>query len=184
MALNNKKGSRLAQVTARVEGEQYGCPLRVQKAKERVLGIKPSMDLENARILTESFMQTEGEPLVVRKAKAFKEQCQRKTVSIWDDELLVGCIGSRMRGGILCPDVCWPILDNELDTISTRPQDPFFITEDDKRVFTNIVKPYWKGKSAYEAWLARMPDDIARLRHATTSQNSDTNLSRESSSKK
>jgi len=167
MALNNKNGSGFSEVAERLKGEAYGCSLRVQKAKERVLGIKPSIDIENARILTESFMQTEGEPVVVRKAKAFKEQCQRKTLSIWDDELIVGCIGSRMRGGILCPDVCWPILDNELDTISTRPQDPFTITEDDKRVFTNIVKPYWKGKSAYEAWQARIPDDIAQLRHAS-----------------
>ena len=159
--------SRLPQVTERLEGEKYGGTLRVKKARERVLGTKPSMDLENARILTESFMKTEGEPWVVRKAKAFREQCQRKTIFIQDDELIVGCIGSRIRGGILCPDACWPVLDNELDTISTRPQDPFLITEDDKKVFTDFVKPYWKGKSLYEAWQARMPEDVRKLRDAS-----------------
>ena len=39
---------------------------RVEKSNVRVLGIKPSMDLENARILTVSFMQTEGVSAVMR----------------------------------------------------------------------------------------------------------------------
>ena len=54
---------------------------RIRKLKDRVLGTRPSMDLENAKILTESFMKTEGEPLVIRKAKAFREQCERKTIN-------------------------------------------------------------------------------------------------------
>ncbi len=139
---------------------------RVQKAKERVLATKPSIDLENARLLTESFMKTEGEPVVVRKAKGFRERCQRKTVFIWDDELIVGCTGSKIRGGILCPDVCWPALDKELETIPTRLQDPFLISEDDKRLFKDFIKPYWKGRSLQEAWEARMPEDVRRLTDA------------------
>lgn len=146
--------------------EALPCTWRVQKAKERVLATKPSIDLENAGILTESFMKTEGEPMVVRKAKGFRERCQRKTVFIWDDELIVGCAGSKIRAGILCPDVCWPVLDNELDTISTRPQDPFLITEEDKKVFKDFIKPYWKGRSFQEAWQARMSEDVRQLMDA------------------
>lgn len=166
MALRYKNKLDFPQATEKVGAEGKGCTPRVQKAKKRVLETKPSMDLENAHILTESFIETEGEPLVVRKAKAFKEQCERKKVTIWDDELIVGCIGSKTRGGILCPDAFWNFLDNELETISTRPQDPFLIAEDDKNIFKDIIIPYWKGKSAFEAWLAQMPEDIARLREA------------------
>jgi len=137
---------------------------RIEKAKKRVLGIKPSIELENAKILTESFLKTEGEPLVIRKAKAFREQCERKTVTIWEDELIVGCSGSKIRGGILSADVCWSILDKELDTISNRPQDPFLITEKDKEVFNSVIKPYWNGRSTFEKWLARIPEDVAKLR--------------------
>jgi len=165
-AISIVEKSRIPQVTERLEEKKYGCTLRVQKARERVLGTKPSIDLENARILTESFMKTDGEPWVVRKAKAFREQCQRKTVFIWDDELIVGCPGSKIRGGILCTDECWPILDSELDTISTRLQDPFLITEDEKRLFTNFIKPFWKGRSYQEACWARMPKDLDPLRDA------------------
>ena len=77
-------------------------------------------------------MKTEGEPIAIRIAKGFREQCQRKTVFIWDDELIVGCIGSKIRGGVLCPNTCWPVLDNELDTIPPRLQDPFQISDEDK----------------------------------------------------
>ena len=140
---------------------------RISRMKDRVMDTRPSMDLENAKILTESFQQTEGQPWVLRKAKAFREQCRRKTVSILDDELIVGCSGSRIRGGILCADVCWSILDRELDTISNRTYDPFYLDEENRQIFLDTVKPYWKGKSNYEQWLAQMPEDVAELREST-----------------
>ncbi len=140
---------------------------RIARLKKRVLNTRPSMDLENAKILTESFQQSAGHPLVIRKAKAFREQCRKKSVTIWDDELIVGCSGSRIRGGILCADVCWSILDKELNTISNRSFDPFFLDEESRKIFSDIVRPYWKGRSNFEKWLAQMPDDIAALREHT-----------------
>lgn len=139
---------------------------RIEKARERVLSTRPSMDLENAAILTRSFMETEGRPVAVRKAEAFRAQCREKTVHIWEDELVVGCSGSKLRGGILSADVCWHILDQELDTISTRPYDPFLVTEADKKLFREVIKPYWKGRSNYEKFLSRIPDTAAGLKTA------------------
>ena len=99
---------------------------RINFMKERVVNTIPEMDLENARILTESFRETGGEPLAIQKAKSFRRQCQEKTIKIWDQELIVGCAGSKMRGGILSADTCWSILDKELDTINERKYDPLF----------------------------------------------------------
>lgn len=141
---------------------------RIEKGRQRVLNTKPSVDVENARIMTESFMETEGEPLVMRKAKAFREQCKRKTIFIQEDELIVGCHGSHIRGGMLCPDVCWSVLYNEQDTISSRHQDPFEITQEDKDIVNNIIKPFWEGKSFYEAWRKRIPKDIALVKDTET----------------
>jgi pyruvate formate-lyase/glycerol dehydratase family glycyl radical enzyme len=137
---------------------------RIRRLKKRVLETKPEMDLENARILTRGFKEAEGEPLVVKKAKAFYKQCLEKTVKIWDDELIVGCSGSKIRGGILCADSCWSVLDAELDTVSTRRYDPFYLKEDDRIIFEEEIRPYWKGKSNYEEWLAQIPEDTRELR--------------------
>ncbi len=49
---------------------------RIRLIKDRVVNTRPEMDLENAKIMTESFKETAGEPLCIRKAKAFRRQCR------------------------------------------------------------------------------------------------------------
>lgn len=167
MVVSSKKESEFPQVMERLDEVENGYTLRVQQARERVLGCRPSIDLERAKIVTESFMRTEGDTVVMRHAKAFREQCQRKTLFIQDGELIIGSPGSVIRAGNLAPDTKWQLVGDELDTISTRPQDPFLITEEQKRLFTEFIRPYWEGKSLYDAWLARMPEDIRQLTEGT-----------------
>ena len=49
---------------------------RIRLIKDRVVNTRPEMDLENAKIMTESFKETAGEPLCIRKVKAFRRQCR------------------------------------------------------------------------------------------------------------
>jgi len=164
MIVNYKKEPGSPQATERYGGkEQHGCTLRVQQARERVLRTLPGIDLERAKIVTESFMKTEADPVVMRYARAFRELCQRKTIFIQDGELIVGNPGSVIRAGIVAPDTKWQLVGDELDTISTRPQDPFQITEEQKKLMREFIAPYWDGKSLYDAWLARRPGDIRQL---------------------
>ena len=137
---------------------------RVNRLKNRVLETRPEMDLENSRILTEAFIESEGEPQVVQKAKAFRKQCLEKTIKIWEDELIVGCSGSKIRAGILCADTCWSVLNDEMDTINERRYDPFYLKSEDRKIFEEVIHPFWKGKSSYEEWLAQIPDDTRKLR--------------------
>ena len=139
---------------------------RIERLKQRVLSTRPEMDLENAVLLTKGFEQSEGLPLCRQKAHAFYVQCREKTVTIWPDELIVGCSGSKQRGGILCADSCWSVLDRELDTIGTRKYDPFYLTPEDRERFLTVIRPYWKGRSLYERWQAQVPDAARALRDA------------------
>ncbi|SPF52737.1 formate C-acetyltransferase or B12-independent glycerol dehydratase [Candidatus Desulfosporosinus infrequens] len=149
-------------MTNPVQGQKY--MERVNRLKKRVLGTRPEMDLENAKLLTEGFREAEGDPLVVRKAKAFRKQCREKTVTIWDDELIVGSAGSKMRAGILCADTCWSVLNDELETINDRRYDPFQLSPEDRKIFEEEIRPYWKGHSTYEEWLVQIPEDTRELR--------------------
>lgn len=137
---------------------------RIRFMKDRVVNARPEIDLENAKIMTESYKETAGEPSCIRKAKAFRKQCREKSIKIWDKELLVGCAGSKMRGGIICADTCWSVLDDELETISERKYDPFYLRKEDRELFLREIKPYWEGRSTYEAWLKQIPDDCRKLR--------------------
>lgn len=137
---------------------------RIEALRKQFLDVRVEMDVENAKLLTEGFIEFEGKPWVLKKANGFLNQCRKKSIFIYDDELLVGCAGSKPRGGVLCADSCWSVLDNELDTISTRPFDPFYLSEEDRRSFLENVKPYWKNKSVYEMWCDLIPEELATLR--------------------
>ena len=145
---------------------------RIDRLKQRVLKTKPEMDLENAIILTKGFQESEGQPLCIRKAYAFKKQCLEKTVKIWGDELIVGNAGSKQRGGILSVDTCWSVLDEELDTISTRPYDPFYLRPEDRKAFEEIIRPYVPRMSSgwYNAQILRQPYVTAALFTSTVNR--------------
>ncbi len=138
---------------------------RVQKLKERVLNTKPEMDLENAGILTDGFKEMEGHTLPIQRGHAFRKQCLEKSIFIADGELIVGCSGSKIRGGLLSPDNSWSILDAELDTINQRRYDPFILTDEDRKLFEEKIRPYWKGHSIFEKWRAQAPEEVNLLRN-------------------
>lgn len=151
----------------KLEEEPFGgCTLRVRRVRHRVIGAIPSVCLEKAEIMTGVFKKTEGEPRVIRQAKAFRELCELKSISIQDDELIVGLPGSKTRAGVLNPDTDYWILSDELDSISTREQDPYLITEEQKVLFREYIEPYWKGRTFWDVWNTTAPEDLHQLNEA------------------
>ena len=72
---------------------------RVFSLLERFEGQKPRIDIERALYFTQSMEQTEGQPLVLRWAKALMHIAQNITVYVQDGQLLLGragCDGSRL----------------------------------------------------------------------------------------
>ncbi|EOH90927.1 glycyl radical protein [Enterococcus pallens] len=137
---------------------------RIDRLRERYLNTRVDMDVYNAKYLTEGFKETEGQPWIIQKATGYLHQCQKKNIYILDDELLVGGAGFKPRAGILCADSSCSILDRELDTISTRKFDPFYLSEEGKKVFKEEVSDYWKNRCVLDRWQAMAPDDMKLLR--------------------
>ncbi|MGG5329364.1 glycyl radical protein [Enterococcus sp. AZ163] len=137
---------------------------RIDRLRERYLNTRVDMDVYNAKYLTEGFKETEGQPWIIQKATGYLHQCQKKNIYILDDELLVGGAGFKPRAGILCADSSCSILDRELDTISTREFDPFYLSEEGKKVFKEEVSDYWKNRCVLDRWQAMAPDDMKLLR--------------------
>ncbi|MCP6111280.1 choline trimethylamine-lyase, partial [Klebsiella pneumoniae] len=54
------------------------------------------------------------------------------------------------RAGAFSPDIAWRWVRDELDTMSTRPQDPFEISEADKKTIREEIVPFWEGRSLDE----------------------------------
>lgn len=137
---------------------------RIEALRNQYLDTRVDMDVYNAKYLTEGFKETEGQPWIIQKATGFFHQCHKKNIYILDHELLVGGAGFKPRCGILCADSSCSILDRELDTISTRKFDPFYLSEEGKQVFKEEVSDYWKNKCVLDRWRALAPEDMETLR--------------------
>jgi len=78
-------------------------------------------------------------------------------------ELIVGSAGTARRAGILTPEFSWQWVEREMDSFASRPQDPYAMSENKRRQAREEIFPYWRGKSLEEAFLARVPEETARL---------------------
>ncbi len=147
--------------TFSVEGESH-FP-RIEKLIEDYRKARPSVDIERARIYTESFKETEGEDIITRRAQAFKDYCEKREIRIADHQLIAGDVARIPRAGVVDPVFHCGWLSEELDTIATRKQDPYFISEEDKKELRETIFPYWKGKIVSELWLRQIPPYVREM---------------------
>jgi formate C-acetyltransferase len=154
----------LQETGTRADGQLFP---RIARLRGQYFTHMPSVCIERALAYTEVFRETEGEPLVVRRAKGLKRTCETKTILIQNDELIVGNAGRKPRAGVLGPEMSNFWFDKELDTLSTRPQDPYLVDEEQKALFRERIYPYWQGKTVIEHWLKRVPADTRALGYET-----------------
>ena len=139
---------------------------RVKKLREEMV-CTPSLCIERGYLITGAYKEFEGDPAIVRRAKALARVLNNMSIHINDGELIVGTATSKQRGGILTPEVHWGWYLDEMDTISTREWDRFQpLTEEEKQKMREFL-PFWKGKSLYEKWLAIVPDSLNKYTFKT-----------------
>lgn len=136
---------------------------RIQKAKDEYVNNKPAISYDRARIWTESYKKTEGQSEAIRRAQTFKDVCEQLVVTIFPGELIVGAVGEFRKCGILTPEFSWTWVDKEMDHFSDRVQDPYEMTDEQRKFVRANIFPYWKGKSLEEAFLAQIPADTAKV---------------------
>ncbi|MBQ9406963.1 MAG: glycyl radical protein [Desulfovibrio sp.] len=136
---------------------------RVFKLLERFEGQKPRIDIERALYFTESMKETEGQPLVLRWAKALMHIAKNMTVYVQEDQLLLGRAGCDGRYGILYPELDGDFLDIAVRDLPTRATSPASITPEDAKRVINDIAPYWKGKTFHEDLNRSLPPDVHKL---------------------
>lgn len=122
---------------------------RIERLKANLFKQMPQVEADRAVLLTQSYMQTEGEPIVTRRAKAFKNILEYLPVTIRDEELIVGSNTKRPRSCQVFPEFSFDWLESEFDTMEHRSADPFYISDETKKVLHEVYK-YWKGKTTSE----------------------------------
>ncbi|MBN1255500.1 MAG: formate C-acetyltransferase [Deltaproteobacteria bacterium] len=114
---------------------------RVERLKERLKMEEYPICVEKPRLIIEAYRQAEGEPAIVRRAKATAHYLDNKTIFIEDDELIVGNVASKPMGleaGSLGPT--WPKED-----IEDLRKAGLALSDEDEAVLRSM-DDYWKGK--------------------------------------
>ncbi len=136
---------------------------RVRRLRQRFFEIQPEVCPERARYFTKSMMDSEGDPIVIRRAKAFYDVLDRMSVVVGEDELIVGNQASKPRSAPVYPEYSYEWLLKEFDGdpyfFDKRPADPFVYSEETKKEITGIVD-YWKGKTLYENLRKNAPKEV------------------------
>ena len=138
---------------------------RIPRLVENLYAHMPVIESARAKLITESYQATEGEPIITRRAKAFAHILRHIPIIIRDEELVVGSSTIAPRGCQTFPEYSFQWLEDELDTVETRTADPFYIAEETKQELREVHK-YWKGKTTSELATSYMaPEAIKAIEH-------------------
>ena len=138
---------------------------RITKLVEHLYAKMPEIEAARAVLLTESYKQTENEPMVIRRAKAFQHILKNIPIIIRDGELIVGSTTIAPRGCQTYPEFSYEWLEAEFDTVATRSADPFYISDETKKQLKE-VNAYWKGKTTSDLATAYMePETLTAMEH-------------------
>lgn len=134
---------------------------RTQRIKDSLFARPRRISLERALLYRESYLETEGEPVVMRRAKAFRRVLERHRIVIDGDDLLAGNRTEEPRAGVVSPEMSPYWILDELDEFPVRPQDTFDVSEEDKRTYREVLHPFWAGRSLNDWYRAHRPEEVA-----------------------
>ncbi len=125
---------------------------------------QPRVALERAVYFTESFKQTEGQPIVLRWAKALLHTTQHISISIFEDELIVGRPNNWFgKHGIIYPELDGSLMLGAIDVfreaLAKGSPDAVVITEEDEKIIRDVLAPYWTGRDFTPNFIKALPEE-------------------------
>ncbi|HPT11816.1 MAG TPA: pyruvate formate lyase family protein, partial [Bacteroidales bacterium] len=121
---------------------------RVLKLREQSLNAVETLTAERAVLITDFYSSDEARGLSapVLRAKAFEYILKNKVLCINDGELIVGERGPSPKATPTCPEISLHSLA-DLDILNSREKVSFKVSPETRRIYEEIIIPYWKGKS-------------------------------------
>lgn len=120
---------------------------RIQILKDKMLSAPRYASIEQARIITRVYQENEHLSIPKKRALSLKVAMEELEIGFEKEELIVGNRTKGVRYGVVFPESGCSWVNNEFETLPTRPQDQFHVKEEDIQEFREKIYPYWKGKS-------------------------------------
>ena len=115
---------------------------RIERLRKRLLVGQYPLSFEKIKLMTDSLRHTEGEPQILRRAKALANVLDNMPIFIEDDELIVGNAASRPMGVELDCDLA--ILPQ--DEIDALREEGFVASKEDEAEL-QALNDYWKNSN-------------------------------------
>ncbi|NVM31879.1 MAG: formate C-acetyltransferase/glycerol dehydratase family glycyl radical enzyme [Candidatus Helarchaeota archaeon] len=147
--------------------DQISLPMhedRINRMKQKVITHPHEICLERAKLFTESYKNTKGEPSFIRFAKAMEHTLKKMTIKIWDDEFIVGNRCTKFSGTPLFPEVRVDSLEMDAEGYNKRSFQRLSISEDDIPILKEEIVPFWRdeGQTVQERYMELLPNDARR----------------------
>ena len=115
------------------------------------------LDLQRSRLMTESYKATEGEAMVLRRAKALANILNKMGIFIRDYERIVGYQTAEPNG------IFHPIEQNwkSPQRLANSPAGKTLLDDEGRKELDELCK-YWKGKSISDRHQAVLPEDLKK----------------------
>ncbi len=134
---------------------------RVERLRERILEAPQEVCVERAVLVTRAMAENQHEHPLTRMSLALARVLDEMTVVIRDDELIVGCRTSKLKGAPLFPENKSRWIETDLENLDRRVLQRALITEDEKRLLREEVLPFWRGRTVEDRLAELLPRDVA-----------------------
>ncbi len=136
-----------------------GMNARIQRLRKQTVETAPSLSIERALHETAFYKENYGKySIPVLRAMNFLDHCEKKTLYIGSDELLVGERGPAPKVVPTFPELtCHSVED--FHVLNTRDQQRYTIRQEDIDTYAREVIPYWQGRTVRERIFNHVPDE-------------------------
>ena len=135
---------------------------RIARLREQSFKARPSLSAERALQVTEFYRENDGKYSVpVLRALNFKNLCEKKTIYIGDDELIVGERGPFPKSVSTFPELTCHSLE-DLKILDSREMTRYAVDKEAMAIYRETVIPYWTGRSMRERVFRQVPDNWKR----------------------
>ncbi len=132
---------------------------RVARLRKHSVETRPSLSTERAELLTEFYKENEGRySAPVMRALAFKYLCERKTIFIGEDELIVGERGPEPRATSTFPELTCHSLE-DLHILNGREKTSYTVSPEGLRVYEEQIIPYWRGRAMRDRMFPELSEE-------------------------
>ena len=132
---------------------------RIERLRNRSVEAVPSVSIERAILETEFYRENCGKySIPVMRARFFKYLCERKTLYIGDDELIVGERGPYPKAVPTFPELTCHSAE-DLRILNARDMTRFTVSDQDIRTYEEEVIPYWTGRTMRDRVFGSVPDE-------------------------